>query len=208
MGSLLMHMPQRVRQAASSDSLRLSLTIVVTFAISFGVMWRGRPSAQVAEQVRGQSTNAEPSVQRSAPGPVLAMQPGQISQMGAVPAARPQSATDSQGIEEPTSNYDGAELPVVFNVVKTTAYVSDDAHDGVKVSKDVNEAIIFNSSEKSLDITVTEVNLPTMESSLIEFSLAKGNQKHFGVTQGLKMLSGDQITVRSPTYRDITQLIP
>jgi len=96
----------------------------------------------------------------------------------------------------------------MFNIVKAAAYVDDENRPGAKISRDVYEAIVTNNSEKTLDITVIETNLPTMEKSEAGFSLAKGNQRHFGIAQGLKMLPGDQLTLRAESYRDITNMIP
>jgi hypothetical protein len=205
MRSLPIGMPKTVRHQAKT--LPLFLTVAITFTIAFSIMWRQRqtPQVPVVAAVPERATNADSPVPRPVRQSMTAMQGWQASP---APTTRSRSAPDSGVAEDPPSNFDAPELPVMFNIIRTSTYVNDDNHEGVKISKDVNEGIIFNSSEAALNITVTEVNLPTMESSQAQFTLAKGNQKHFGVAQGLQMMSGDQITLRSPSYRDITQPIP
>ena len=66
----------------------------------------------------------------------------------------------------------------------------------------------MNESDQSFNITAIEVNLATLEASQAGFLLAKGAQKHFGIDDGLKMQSGDQLTLRSAGFRDMTRTIP
>ena len=116
----------------------------------------------------------------------------------------------NQAEETPPSNYDGPDLPVVFAFSERAVYTTEEDGDGkmINVSKRVKEGIISNSSDKPLSITATEVNIATQETSQTQFVLSAGTQKHFGSDQGLKMISGDQMTLRSPTFRDSVQQIP
>jgi hypothetical protein len=119
-------------------------------------------------------------------------------------------APSNQAQEMPTSNYDGPDLPVVFAFSERATYTAEENDEGklVNVSKQVKEGIISNSSDGPLTITATEVNIATQETSQTQFVLSAGTQKHFGSDQGLKMISGDQLTLRSPSYRDFSQQIP
>ena len=101
-------------------------------------------------------------------------------------------------------------MPLVFEAVHNTVYVKEEDADGIvrHVNKDVSEGIIMNESDHSFSITAIEVNLSTLETSKAGFLLAKGAQKHFGIDDGLKMQSGDQLTLRSAGFRDMTRTIP
>jgi len=116
----------------------------------------------------------------------------------------------SQAQETPASDDYGPELPVVFAFSERYVYTTEEDADGqtANVSKRVKEGIISNSSDKPLTITATEVNIATQETSQAQFVLSVGMQKHFGSDQGLKMISGDQMTLRSPTYRESVLQIP
>jgi len=189
----------------------LILTMAASFSISFAIMWRQHKADEMPLPV--------PVAGRvSAPTPLSAALPAALP-MPAEPgsAVSPRSRLAGPSVPRqvrpapeaaPQSNSDAPALPVMLNIVKTTAYVDDGTGTGAKANKEVYEAIISNDSQQQLDISVTEMNLPTMESSEAQISLAKGNQLHFGVGRGLKLLSGDQITLRSPNYRELTQPIP
>jgi len=112
--------------------------------------------------------------------------------------------------ETPSDNYDGPDLPIVFAFSERATYTAEENDEGklVNVSRQVKEGIISNSSGEPLTITATEVNIATQETSQTQFVLGAGTQKHFGSNQGLKMLSGDQLTLRSPSYKDFSQQIP
>ncbi len=101
-------------------------------------------------------------------------------------------------------------MPLVFEAVHNTVYVKEEDADGTThhVNKEISEGIIVNESDQSFNITAIEVNLSTLETSKAGFLLAKGAQKHFGIDDGLKMQSGDQLTLRSAGFRDMTRTIP
>ncbi len=196
--------PRTVRDAVSPGALPLVATMFASFIISFSVMWwqRNEPSRSlstptVPDTARPESV-ATPGLQVSLPAPAARSAVGASRAVAAQPHATEDS---SNGENKP-------ELPVMFNIVKTTAYVDDENRSGAKLSRDVYEGIVTNNSEKTLDFTVIETNLPTMEKSEAGFSLAGGNQRHFGVAQGLNMLPGDQLTLRAESYREITNMIP
>ena len=127
----------------------------------------------------------------------------------AIERASERPVPSNQVQEMPTSNYDGPDLPIVFAFSERSIYTTEEDGDGkmVNVSKHVKEGIISNSSDKPLTITATEVNIATQETSQMQFVLGAGTQKHIGPDQGLKMIPGDQMTLRSPTYRESVQLV-
>lgn len=194
---------QTARNALRPGTLPLVVTMLMSFIISFSVMWWQRKQAPRAPQG---PTAPGTSILHSIPGPasLQAERPA-----GVRSALGPGTVTvGTQATENASDSEVKPELPVMFNIVKTTAYVDDENRAGAKIAKDVYEAIVSNGAEKTLDFTVVETNLPTMEKSESEFTLAPGNQRHFGVGQRLKMLSGDELTLRSHGYREITKSIP
>ena len=70
------------------------------------------------------------------------------------------------------------------------------------------EASLMNISEDSLLVQVHIVNQSTKQSSQLAFDLAPHAQKNFSTDDGLEMNSGDQITLQSPPYRDLTKEVP
>jgi hypothetical protein len=182
--------------------------MVVSFTISFSVMWWQRKTAELPAS--GSSGSGIPAREASGDSPNARSVPQPVASSGKTeaPRASPSRSVAEAPGEYRSSNDDGPPLPVMFNIVRTTAYVSDDNREGAKILKGVYEGIATSESETTLDITVTELDLPTMQTLQIQFSLEKGTQKHFGVTDGLAMQSGRQVTLRSPSYRDITKLIP
>jgi hypothetical protein len=110
----------------------------------------------------------------------------------------------------PENDYDAPELPIVFAFSTRFVYTTEENEEGnlVNASKQVKEGIVSNSSDKPLVITVTEVNIPTQETSQGQLVIGGGAQLHFGTDQGLKMISGDQITLHSPSHKDFIRIIP
>jgi len=110
----------------------------------------------------------------------------------------------------PSENHDGPPLPVMFNIINKRMYTAEESVEGVmqNFTRQVNEAVIFNSSGEALTITVLDVDVPTQQKSQAQFVLMPGAQKHFGVDQGLKMQSGDQITLRCAGFHDLESQIP
>lgn len=121
---------------------------------------------------------------------------------------RPPSAIPAR--ETPPNYYDAADLPVEFAFSERSLYTTEENDEGnmINVSKRVKEGIVTNSSGQPLTITAIEMNIATQDTSQTQFVLSAGMQKHFGTDQGLKMISGDQMTLRSPTYKDLVQPIP
>jgi len=180
-------------------------TMIVSFSLSFAAMWWQRRAAMLAVPVLITKT-PRPSAPSIAPA-FAPPAPSKDSPHPPVPVTAPAAAT---AIDAPSNNYDGPELPVIFSVLSKSVYTAEEDAQGaaVNVTKNVNEAIVVNSSDKPLTIIVTEVNIPTQEASQAQLVLPPGGQRHFGENDGLKMVSGDQLTLRSPSYRDLTRQIP
>jgi hypothetical protein len=191
---------------ADHQDLHITLTLLVGVAIACGALyWSGKNPSPAPLTATSPSTPAAPlpraTVAPTIPTPMLA-QP--------VESARDRPVSKTQVQESPPSNYDGPDLPVEFAFSERSVYTTEDNAEGnmINVSKRVKEAIVTNTSDKPLTITATEVNIATQETSQAQFVLSAGTQKHFGTDQGLKMISGDQMTLRSPSYKDLVQPIP
>ena len=188
------------------QDLHVTLTILIGVAIGCGALyWSGR-SAAPAPPTRSDSTSISiPTAVHTVDTTSVPIVQPQV-QAESPPEHRVAATINASN----TSNYDGPELPIVFAFSERSVYTTEDNEAGnlVNVSKRLKEGIISNSSGKPLSITAIEVNLPTQETSQIQLLLGPGAQKHFGSEQGLKMNSGDQLTLRSESYRDSVQQIP
>jgi hypothetical protein len=196
---------------ANHQNLHITLTVLISVALSCGALYWSDKTATPAPRAftPAAAAPAVPSVESTSPTrrPAIA-QPieaasGKVQERA--PAAAPTKAQ-----ETPPSNYDGPVLPVVFAFSERYVYTTEDNEEGnpVNVSKRVKEGIISNTSDKPLTITATEVNIATQETSQTQIVLGAGTQRHFGTDLGLKMISGDQMTLRSPSFRDLVQQIP
>jgi hypothetical protein len=191
------------------QDLHITLTLLIGVALGCGVLyWSGKtaePAPRASTSVRATSVFATAAIAPSIPTSVLEKPIEPRVERGDDGAVAGVHAPETS-----SSNYDGPDLPVVFAFSERSVYTSEEDADGnlVNASKRVKEGIISNSSDMPLTITATEVNIPTQETSQTQFVLGGGTQKHFGSDQGLKMISGDQLTLRSPSYRDSVQQIP
>jgi hypothetical protein len=188
---------------SDQQNLQLTVTILAGVAVSCAALYwqsnRVQPQTDISHPAAIETAPTLRTADRSAPPPAPIAIPEAVH-----PA--PEQKTD----EAQTDDYTGAELPVVFAFSERTVYTTEEQPDGepVNVTRRIKEGIISNASDQTLIITATEVNIPTQESSTAQIVLPARTQKHFGTDQGLKMISGDQVTLRSPSYRNFVQLIP
>jgi len=188
---------------ANHDDLHITLTLLIGVGVACGVLyWSGRHAAPPPLVFA-----SPPASLPRPPAAVLLPKPA-IAQP--VERTSERLPPNSQAQETSAGNFDAPELPVVFAFSERSVYTTEEDAEGkmANVSKHVKEGIISNSSDKPLTITATEVDVATQEASQTQFVLSAGMQKHFGSDQGLKMISGDQITLRSPAYRESVQQIP
>ena len=189
------------------------ITMAVSFAVTFSILWWQRKTADLTAPMAGLTHTARTSSPESMPTGGPEQQPLPIASRGASAEA---SSVSKQGAahkesqaEAPANNYDAPELPVMFVFGTSPMIVQpEEGSGGVRAVKEMNDGIVSNLSENPLSLAVTEVNVSTQETWQAQISLAKGGMMHFGVNQGLKMQSGDQITLRSPSFRDLTRDIP
>ena len=117
--------------------------------------------------------------------------------------------------EPPQPNYEGPPLPVLFAV--TTESVIRGEADGdqpraegepADTPTSVKRANISNASDQPLDVTVIAVDIPTQKTSQASVFLTPGGQQSLGPDAGLHMESGDQSTLRSRGFHDLTETVP
>jgi len=182
--------------------MQIAATMIVVFCVSFGVLWRQRNHAGEPAPLQSAALSMPPPIAES---PVR--QPVSSGLVAQRPAERGANSRPSQ-MEEPAPYDSGAELPVVVGIVPKQDLFRDQSTNFEAVWKKVNEGIISNGADKPLTITVIDTDVPTQQATQATFELAKGAQRHFGTHDGLTMLSGDQLTLRSPSYRDMIQPVP
>jgi hypothetical protein len=187
------------------QDLHVTLTVLIGVALGCGALyWSGKSAAPAPPTPTNSAVMVEPPAVHT-------------TESASLPIVHPPVQTETVPVRPgpntalpETPNYDAPELPIVFAFSERTLYTTEenDAGSLVNVSKRIKEGVITNSSDKPLSVTAIEVNLPTQETSQIQLLLGAGAQKHFGPEQGLKMISGDQLTLRSASYRESVQQIP
>jgi len=156
------------------------ITMIVSFSLSFAFMYWQRQTK-------------EPTVRQQEPLPIPPVTAG--------PSAPPKSARVRRAnvVVPPavsTAAVDEAPaMPVTFDIWN-------------RRHKNKIEASLMNISDDSLLVQVHIVNQSTKQSSQLAFDLAPHAEKKFGTDDGLEMNSGDQITLQSPPYRDLTREVP
>lgn len=112
--------------------------------------------------------------------------------------------------EPPQPNYDGPPLPVLFAVTTETVTrgESNAEEEPSDTSSRVKLANLSNSSDQPLDLTVIVVDLPTQKSSQASVFLIPGGRQSLGPDAGLRMASGNQITLRSRGFHDLIETVP
>jgi len=183
--------------------MHITAMMLAVFCLSFGILWRQRHQAAPPAPQPGVVSAPPPAptsaVLRAQAGGLLARPPAS----GRLAIARPSPAADA-----PAADDGGEPLPVIFNILHKPDYFRDRSTNYESVRKEVNEGVVSTTSSTPLTLTVIETDVRTQQTSQFSFDLAWRAQRHFGMHDGLQMSSGDQLTLRSPPYRDLVQQIP
>ena len=183
-------------------NLSIVLTMIASFTLAFAYLyWQRivgrrapeRQSAVLAAPIPVPSENPARSTPLPAHTTIISQDKSQVR---AAPAAE---AT-------PAGSADDQPLPVIFTVGTRPVVINDD--EGPSRREIQPDGILLNSSDKRIALTVVEVNLPTMETTEAQLVLQPNGAMHFGKDWGLKMISGDQLTLRAAGYQELTQTIP
>jgi hypothetical protein len=175
----------------------ITLTIIVTFAVSFAFLYWRRESreAPVLATPSLPSRQVErPPLPPRLPAPSVASVEAAVSSPA---AAHPKSERKSDAPPP---------VPVLFKVTRETP--DPDQQDSTDVTAALGEVHLVNSSDKDLAVTVVVTNMATLETSQADVFLAPNAEGRAGPDQGLKLHSGDQITLRSPGFTDLQFTAP
>ncbi len=189
-----------------SDRYSILITMAATYVVTLGILWWQRKPHQIVVP-----TAYIVAVPRVEPARVVTPAPAEPDQS---PEARPPAGQPVRAAmaanDGPPPNSTGPDLPVTLYIVPATVSIKEEGPDGAMrmVNKNVNEAIISNDSDHVLTITAIDVNPSTGESAQAEFTLGQNGQRHLNIGDGVNLLAGDQLTLRSPTFRDRTEQIP
>jgi len=173
-----------VRRFIGFESGSIAIVMIVTFCLSFGVMWWQRKSAELSATEPRKTTDlragmppiARPAMKQS---PAIEAVEPHSTQAGAV-------AKDLEAAEE---------MPVEINF-----------HRRARLDKIAGR--LMNSSSDSLAITVKIQSPGTQRISQLLLDLAPNRLTEIGMDDGLDLHSGDQVTLQSPAYPNKVAQIP
>jgi hypothetical protein len=170
------------------------VTMLVSFTISFAVMYGQRK----AQESSVPFVDATPNLPRSAPTavPAPAAPPIAEHQGPTAPASRPVARANRPAEAVMPSEEAPAEaLPVAFHI--------RNRRDLNKIDGDIR-----NITSKPMSITLRAVNASTQATSEIHFQLAPGERRTYSTDDGLYMQTDDQLIAQSPPYQDRVVRVP
>ncbi len=184
-------------------NIAIAAGLLAVFCASFSIMWWQRNHIDAAPAIESAAVPPPQAAARPALPLAWAEPAAQPPAERASVMSRPAAITPAPASEEVDDD-----LPVIVGIVKKSDMFRDSSTNYEAVRKDVYEGVVSTASDKPLTITVIDTDVPTQESSQATFVLASRGERHFGMHDGLTMASGDQLTLRSPPYRDVVQQIP
>jgi hypothetical protein len=172
----------------NSQSLSIVVTMAVTFSLSFAIMWNRRP------QVPSAPESTITPVSAMTPAPVPSRPHGGHREPPTVPVGTQASPAGSPAIQTPAEQALPA-MPVALSV-------------GHNHRHNTTEASMVSLSESPVSIQVSIVNPSTHSSSNLRIELAPHSQQYVGTAEGVELNPGDQVTLKNPSYQDLTQQVP
>lgn len=183
------------------QNLYIALTMIVSFTLTFAYLYRPRIMAQRMPERQRAALAPAP-----APNEKVAQSVPAVSRNSAAAQTNVQVHAAPAAEETPPGGMDDQPLPVIFSVATKPIVINDD--EGPSRREIQPDGILLNSSDKRIALTIVEVNLPTMQTTQAQLVLQANGAMHFGRDRGLKMVSGDQLTLRAAGYQEITKTIP
>jgi hypothetical protein len=182
----------------SNEIRSIALTMVVCFAVSFGIMYWQRKAQISAVTSASVPSMPSPGAQAEAQG---AMPQGPRREpipapVAAVPRpapaapANPDAASSDAGAEQPPQP-----LPVAFHIWNR--------HSQHRIEGD-----IMNGSSEPLTVTLRVESASTQQSTESSMSFEPGEKKTFSTDSGLTMHSGDRLVLLSPPYQERVAQVP
>jgi hypothetical protein len=171
----------------NSQSLSIVLTMVVTFSLSFAIMWNRRPHEPSRSESTPESTITP--VPAMTPAPVRSRPPGGHREPPTAPVGVQASLAASPAVQALPA------MPVALSI-------------GYNHRHNTTEASMVSLSESPVSIQVSIVNPSTQRASNLRIELAPHSQQYVGTTEGVELNPGDQVTLKNPSYQDLTQQVP
>jgi hypothetical protein len=178
----------------NSQSLSIAVTMVVTFSLSFAIMWNRRPQEPSRSASTPESTITPVPAMTPAPVPVRSWPPGGHREPPTAPVGAQASPAGSPAVQTPAAQALPA-MPVALNI-------------GHNHRHNTTEASMVSLSESPVSIQVSIVNPSTHRSSNLRIELAPHSQQYIGTAEGVELNPGDQVTLQNPSYQDLTQQVP
>jgi hypothetical protein len=167
------------------------LTMVITFSVSFAIMFWQRNTQERPVPMVEATTNV--AVSAAAVRLPIAERREPLAPAGRTVASTDHVAAATQSSEEEPARAEP--LPVAFHI---------------RNRRDLNmiDGDILNTTSKPMSITLRAVNPSTQAISEIHFQLAPGERKTYSTNDGLSMQANDQLIVQSPPYQDRVVQVP
>jgi hypothetical protein len=175
--------------ASVSTYRSIALTMIVTFAVSFALLYWKQKSREPPVLA------ATPVLPRQLQRPQPQAATEQAPRIAPAVAPTPTPALPGEAAAAPA-------LPVLLTVTRQTAG-GDDAGD-----PSVAEAHLVNSSDEDLAVTLITLDPSTQQTSQAQVFLGPGSEGRAGPAEGLRIRAGDQITLRSEGFAELQLTVP
>jgi hypothetical protein len=174
----------------------IAVTIIVTFSISFGLMWWQRNTQGVALLPMPEST---PTVAVSSPPSTvpISMPPPLEERKNPVVPRRTEAPRIQPVVSDPSLS-EGAfmqPMPVTIHVWN-------------RPGQHKIEGAVQNISGTAMTVTARVENPTTHETSEFQLDINPGETKSFSTDSGLEIYPHDHITFQSPPYQDKVSIVP
>jgi hypothetical protein len=184
----------------------IAATMVVSFAVSFAVLWSRRAPPGGAAPIERTAASA-PQLAASAPqiAPPGAGPRPTVTAVGSAPPTKAPSLP-----EVPPSDDTGPPLPVMLAVSTHPGPPHDEDSDGSALGRPTvaRQVDLWNNSDQPLDITVLVVDVPTQESTRTALFVLPHAEAHVGTESGLKIETGNVVTLQSRGFSALAQTVP
>jgi hypothetical protein len=196
------------RWTNNNHEIRLAVvTVAASFVATFGYLWwQHGPLWPVAAPPARQ---AGPSISRLPPKPQPVNSPP-IRAPAPEPGAPPVASRPAATITVPAANFDGPTLPLLVSFATVVARPGDEENsaEGVGDEATRGQIDIQSTSDQLLAVTVIDVNVAKQKTSSTQVLLSPNARAHISADSGLPIESGDDITLRSSGFRDMSQRAP
>jgi hypothetical protein len=176
-------------------TLKVGLSLLPIFFLSFGIMWKQRKGDHTPVDEREIVATADATARTSSPA-VPGEEPrelGRPAPEATASTANPAAGPSASAAPERDPAADDLPVDIRFRQRPDLGRV---------------QGSVINKSNAQLVIDAIIFDPKTKETSKVQLGVAPYSGKPFGVDDGLDMQSGDQITLRSAPYRDKLARIP